>query len=109
MGRRTYADKCPNVAVVGDHPLFHKALEEVNANGWGWNEDATYNGPLYPEPFKGPNGEFIYFVNTHPSASVGETRWVVFGPKREHVEAFLKAQGITGVEVQAEAIVQQTL
>lgn len=113
MGTSTSAANCTNVAQVGDHKWFKDLMEDLDpglvVNGWAFQDESTYRGKsLYPSEFRGPNGERIYFLNSHQYAAGGARWWVVFGPKREYVEAFLKAQGIQGITIQAKAIVKQT-
>lgn len=109
MGSHTIACNCPNVARVGNHKAFHDPLEDASFNGWTWDEDCTYENALFPYAFKGHHGESVLFLNSHPYAAIGRDDWVVYGPNTTHVQAFLTTLGITGVEILAEAIVQQTL
>jgi hypothetical protein len=78
--------------------------------GWTYEKKHPYRGKvLYPTALKGPNGERVYFVNSSQYAAGGAFWFVVFGPKREHVEAFLTAIGKADIPIAAKAIVQQTL
>jgi hypothetical protein len=120
MGSSTESANCTNVAVLGEFKGLvgigdyededYKPPTELK--GWVYKQrsESPYRGKvLYPNALKGPNGEWVYFVNSSQYAAGGAFWFVVFGPQREHVQAFLTAIKRGKTPIAAKAIVQQTL